>query len=288
MMRYTLIALLTMLVSCKKSISNIDNLSQGRIYVIGHAGSGAASVNNPYPPDSWEAETRAVEYYGADGIETDLQLSRDSVLFMFHDATLESSSSCAGCISYMTSGRLAQCSFKPVAATVDMETQYLSPFEPLVSRFAARKVMPIMFIDLHGGSGCMMSESQLHLYYYRVMAEINKIEIRYNAYDRIFVQCNDEDWTRHAHKRFPKINILFDAGDELLPAQIDSAHANGFYGIAAKNMAVTQSLSKKAHDYGLYVQIYGANAGSDIVDAINKSPDYILADNIQLVQSILQ
>ena len=81
--------------ACKKDVPvlEIRNL-ENKIYAFGHGGMGIKSL---YPIDSFQSLTKSLET-GADGTEMDLQLSADSVLFLYHAPNLSESSDCSGTI----------------------------------------------------------------------------------------------------------------------------------------------------------------------------------------------
>ena len=71
-----------LLVSCKKKENFvINNLNGGRITIIGHAGSGLSSLDNPVKEDTYTSIINALELYGAEGVEMDVHLSKDSVFY---------------------------------------------------------------------------------------------------------------------------------------------------------------------------------------------------------------
>ena len=103
-----------------------------KLVVLGHAGSGFFTPISPFnfrPPSSW----RGVEYaldLGADGIEVDLQLSRDSVVMLYHDQELANSSTGRGCISQHRAAELVQLRYRGGWTTTCFSTSGPSPSTP--------------------------------------------------------------------------------------------------------------------------------------------------------------
>ena len=58
-------------------------------------------------------------------------------------------------------------------------------------------------------------------------------------------------------------------------------------GIAANNKYITPAQVAEARQYGLLVQIYGERSQGGIEDALSKSPDFLLTDNIPLLQQMI-
>jgi len=261
----------------------MQNLSGGRVYIIGHEGSG--ELNNAYPPDSWEGVTRAVEYYNADGVEIDLQLSQDSVLFMFEGNSLEASTTCLGCLVSIDSLLLSKCIYQNTQTPGAISTKYITAFETVVARFSQRKIKPLIFMDLHTATGCI-TNSMEYSYYTNLVTAAEKILAAYDAYDWIYIQSYVPEWLAETVKQYPKTRVMYDG--TLADGDIEYAKNNGFYGIASKNDNINAEQITAAHTAGLRVQLYGADGQNDMVDAFNKSPDYFLTDNIPLSESILE
>ena len=77
----------------------IENLRGGNIQVIGHGGSGFLSLFSPFnalPPNSLASLSKALFVDKSDGVEIDVQMSKDSVLILYHDKKLESKTSSQG------------------------------------------------------------------------------------------------------------------------------------------------------------------------------------------------
>ena len=88
---YIYAVLLLLTTACKKVEDGpIENLNGGIIRVVGHAGLGFESTLTPYPSNTLSSIRKAVEGFNADGVEVDVQLSKDSVPVLYHDNTLES------------------------------------------------------------------------------------------------------------------------------------------------------------------------------------------------------
>lgn len=285
MNKWCLVCLLScfLFIDCKKVSSNIQNLNGGRIYIIGHEGSG--EINAQYPPDSWEGVTRAVEYDNADGVEVDLQLSSDSVLFMFEGNSLDASTSGIGCVLSLDSEALSHCIYKNTQTLGDLSAKYVAAFERLVQRFSQRSIKPIIFMDLHTSTGCV-DESMQHAYYTALVAAAEKILQKYNAYSWIYLQSYVPEWLAETLRQYPQTKVMYDG--TLDDGDIEYARNSGFYGIASKNDNISADQVKAAHTAGLHVQLYGADGQNDMVNAMNKSPDYFLTDNIPLSESMLQ
>lgn len=269
-------------VGCKKPEA-VSNLNNNTIAIIGHGGNGIPGLNSNLPMDSYESAVQALDGNAADGVELDIKLSADSVLFMYHDQELDGLSSCSGCIFDYQSEVLLQCKFKPVTSA-DGGNYYLSALEKVVAKYSTVANKPIIFIDLHADLGCGLAGAGKEWYYSATLYAINSLLAKYNAYDYIFVQANSFDWLMEARNKFPNIKVFLDVA--VGPGNIAEAANNGFYGVACKDEHLTEEEVTLAHSKGLRVQLYGVRG--KFTNAINKSPDYILTDNIPLLRNTLK
>lgn len=75
---------------------------------LGHRGTGQTRPGHPYPENSLSSFRAAIDL-GADGIELDVELTADGQLVVMHDATLDRTTNCTGCVSAFTLAELRQC-----------------------------------------------------------------------------------------------------------------------------------------------------------------------------------
>ena len=82
---YIILPLLLFFTYCEKQEDfNVKNLNHNIIMILGHAGMGDLYK---YPNNTMES-IEPVLGIGADGTELDIQMTKDSVLILFHDETL--------------------------------------------------------------------------------------------------------------------------------------------------------------------------------------------------------
>jgi glycerophosphoryl diester phosphodiesterase len=275
------IILLLSFAGCKKP-TQAPNLNGGKIKVIGHGGAGLPGPNSDLQLNSKAGIDKALGLYQADGVEVDVKLSSDSVLFMYHDKQLESTTTCSGCMFELYASELSKCSFKPVTSSIG-EVHYLTKLEDILAQYKNTK--PTIFLDLHVDLGCNPSSERKQWYYTTTLYAIDNLLAKYSAYDNVLIQANSLDWLLEARAKFPLLKVLLDG--DITEGLINISADNGFAGVASKNMDITKEEVELAHSKGLLVQIYGANGKSSSIEAINKGPEFILADNIPLLQNIL-
>ena len=105
---YFLILISTQLCSCKKDVdldfNNIDN----KIAVFGHGGMGIYSRR---PLDSMESLFECLSH-NSDGVEVDVQLTKDNELVAYHDTDLSGKSYCDGQVAEKNWNEMSDCVYK--------------------------------------------------------------------------------------------------------------------------------------------------------------------------------
>lgn len=277
----TLLAL--SLVACNKPSE--DLMRNGfRVQIIGHGGCGVSGINQPLPFNSLESILRAVTFYNADGIETDVQLSKDGVLFLFREAALEAESSCSGCIQQYTAAEVEQCRFRTFSASTT--AYHIGRLATVLQQFSQRKIKPLLFLDLHPELSCISDPLEKEAYYERVAVALAALLSQYQAQEWVWIQSSYNPWLRKCRDK--GLQVLKDVTDKAVPDALpETAAAARVSGIAANNRYISAGQVAEARGYGLVVQIHGERSKQGLADALGKAPDYLLTDNIPLLQQML-
>jgi glycerophosphoryl diester phosphodiesterase len=269
---------LSLFQGCKKdSRWKIDNLNGGRITILGHAGCGFASLNNPVPENSMASIKKAIGFYNAEGVEVDVQLSADNILFLYHDTYLNTATDFQGCIRSHSAAELNTCQY-------NNSDEKLASLEECLSYCAAQEYPPAVFIDTRLDLTC-----ETNLDYYQFIAayaeSLYEIITEYHAESWVSVESSDPDFLNLIKAKNNSIALYL---DDMIPDNINIVLQNQFRGIVVSNRKCTAEQIKEAHSKGIYICIFEAYTRAELKDAIKKSPDIIQADNITLLKSLLQ
>jgi len=272
---------------CQKvDLDAIDNLSSNKIAVIGHGGIGFESTQNPLPHDSYSSIMKAVEAFGVDGVEMDIQMSADGVIFMYHDNTLETMTDCAGCILYTNSEVLKNCRYRASVRSNLFLNEKLSPVEIIFERFSKLQVKPTMILDIKEAlPNC--GDFDFDNYVAQFTDEIIRLIVKYDALDWCIVESEKLKFMTALKEKLPTLKLSFIPNYHTEEEIIDSAE-RGFYMISSRNDLISKEFSKFIHDNGLRVAIYSVKTKDGSIEAVKKSPDFIYTDNIGLLQEILR
>jgi len=268
----------------KDKLEPVQNLNNNRIGVIGHGGIGFQSLNNELPHNSITSLLKTVEAYGADGVEADIQMSSDKVLFMYHDHLLEESTNCWGCMYNMPAAQIRKCSYKNHFTGNVLHDEKLARLSTLMESFYARGVKPIVFFDMRTVPQCASPVEQKQ-YIELLSDEVLRIINQYNACEWVFVESTDLDFLKLLRKKDNKVKLMMDGNNA--NGMIQLCLENGFNGIVVENKHLQKQHVLQAHHHKLFVTTFNVKTNADHVAAINKWVDFIQTDNIPLLQQML-
>lgn len=270
--------------SCKEEeIGVIDNLNGGKIIVCGHGGSGFQSYVNPYPTNSFVSIQRALEGYNADGVEVDVQITKDKKLFLYHDKDLNVSTGCTGCIPSMLSTEIENCKYdKNISGNVFSDERLIS-LEELLSHYSDLLNSRYFYLDMRIDNECdpnaLPDKDTL-------ANEAVKMIQKYSAYKFMPVISGDTSLLNTIKKIDNKVNLILENNNVALA--IFLASNLNYSGIICGNEDISKEQVKDAHLKNLQVILFNVKRRNTTIEAIKKCPDAIQTDNLQLLQEVLR
>ncbi|MFC2176698.1 glycerophosphodiester phosphodiesterase [Bacteroidota bacterium] len=237
----------------------IDNLQGGEIHNIGHGGNGYYASEDV---NSLEAFKAAIDS-DINGSEMDIQMTKDSVFVVFHNAFISQSEDCQKLIFELTLEQLKACADKPIAvledvlnlnwkngAVLSFDLKY-PPKDPDLQNTLCQKLRAVQ--NAHPNL--------------EILVESNVMEVLTNLktwdVSNVFYYCTQPN------------------------TDIETSAKHKFDGISIRNELITSEQAKAAHVLGLRVMIWGTRYPSHHREAVLKSPDIVQTDNPQLLQRLL-
>jgi len=281
---FIFLAIILACTKCTKvDTDNIVNLNNGKIDVIGHGGAGFQSLINPLPTNSFISIRNAIDGLNADGVEIDLQVSKDGVPILFHDAPLEKSTSCTGCINEKTAEELIKCRYYNYYGSQVLKDETLITFSSLVDYFKDRSKKPRIYLNVKK-TRCL--DETTNIFFDVWTKQIIRSIQEKNAYDFISIYDGDTNYLKKVREIDPNVKIEYNAQkfEEGLTVCI-SQKINTMI-IANEDISKDQVIL--AHKNNIRVILWQIIRRKDAVDAIGKNPDGIMTDNIPIIQEVLQ
>lgn len=268
----------------KPDISKTKTLKYGKLLVFGHGGSGFGILNTPNPPNSEESIIGAIDFNGADGVEIDIQVVRDSAIVVYHDEDLITQTNCKGCIQALDSAEIRKCRYRKAFINTNQESQVIF-LNQVIERFSKYTVKPHISLNVHLHYNCMEYEQweKMDAVFARKLAELVNT---YNGHDWIFIESEVPRFLNRIQEHDSSIKLFYIA--DINAENITTCVANNFAGFVSSHHKTTSQNIMDVRARGLLVSLYNANIRPDLKEAINNLPDFIQTDNIVLAKQLLR
>ncbi|HEY9113998.1 MAG TPA: glycerophosphodiester phosphodiesterase family protein [Bacteroidales bacterium] len=256
---FLLLGLLLLANACQKEDDyNIQNLNHNNIMILGHAGMGEFYK---YPNDSWES-IEPVLGIGADGTEMDVQITKDSVLILFHDETLDGRTKCGNyqspyhynwaeiqnCLYNNAFFEIPICTVDEVFSRIPNLTNYYFSFDiKLNSEFQNDSAYRDLFLRA-----------------------IKRVCEKHYISKNVFIE-GDLDMQLKAKQLGLKTKGI------LIGSNVDEAVKNNIFGIGFTVDASKDEI-EYAHQKGIYVMMWGAKSDAGNKKAIELNADFLQTD----------
>jgi len=253
---YSFLLLFTIVNCTKKEDYNVTNLNHNTVMVLGHRGMGE---HFQYPGNTIEAVLPVLQI-GADGSELDIQITKDSVLVLFHNNELDGRTKCSGRIIDYNWDEIKNCRYSALQTDVKLicVDELFSNIENLNEYYFA--------------FDCKLTVDNPYDISYRktFLRAIKLISNKYRMSGNIFIE-GDLGFLQIA-KELGLTNKGF-----LIGSSVDKAIENNFFGIGA-SLNTSADTINYAHENGIYVMMWGAKTDLGNKQALKLNPDIIQTD----------
>lgn len=259
--------LLTISWGCKKDSVYQDTL------VYGHAGTTIHPELWVYPANTKESVLYALDALGAEGVEIDIQMTKDSVLVLFHDAFLDGVSNLTGCV--------AQYNFSELLDLNLYNTRYeLATLEEILALCFERGKK--MYLDLKPFNHCTGKDVDHHTF----NNALNKILTPYTPQQKSNIVVNTRNiellhnlFDSSLVKSFETENISF-AIEKYESGEIDE--------VGVKLSAMNEANASAMNAAGLNFTIFSLKSQKEIQKGLLFEPIRIVTDNIAYTQKMIR
>jgi len=263
-----------LLVACNTSNPTFDiqNLNGNEITVLGHRG---MSTNYKYPGNTFESISTALNL-GADGSEIDVQVTKDSVLVIYHNKDLSSLTNFKGNIIDFNWSELKDCKYitKDDSSYSVINIDSLFNWIPNVHNY-------YFSFDLKLNYGDEDTSAYLKKFAYA----INKVVDNHKMYNRIMIETGNLQLHRQLKSDNTQV-LQFITGKDIADG-IRIANELDLYGIGIGS-SITRKDIEQAHINGLRVMTWVPKSKWDNIKAIRKNPDFIQTAKLEHMVQIME
>ncbi|AFM05189.1 glycerophosphoryl diester phosphodiesterase [Bernardetia litoralis DSM 6794] len=262
--------------SCHKEEINI-NLNEKSIKVIGHGGMGIGQV---YPMNTYESIAYALSL-GSDGVEIDVQMTKDGVLVAFHDEELETKTNKKGKIYEQNWDDIKDAQYIKSAPYTNyriVRLEDLFAYLPNLDKY-------VISLDVKSFNPSTSAEYN-YQFNTALISLIEKYKQKRNLdLNNIFLELKRTDLIESIQKERPNYQIFT---YETFEIALERAKKYNLRGIIVQTDYLTKEKVELAHNEGLLVATFNTHSETDNIEAINKGVDYIQTDKVQNLIKILK
>lgn len=257
--------------SCKKdeALWQVENLNGNKISAFGHGGMGIAFK---YPIDTYESFEPCLRI-GADGTEMDVQISKDSVLVLYHHQKLEDGTSCHGIVSTKNWAEMKDCLHAcPYSSSVN-----LIPASELFDKVNNKDELIFTYdCKLYHSSTLSYSDKigYLNTYANTLIKHINK----YNAIANSFIESSDTSFLRILQNKNQQLKLFYYTGNYSDGSSVSEKLK--LYGLTIDHNLISKEEITAAHKNNLRITLFNMQTETHNLQAIQKSPDFMQSDKI--------
>jgi len=232
--------------------------------IIGHRGGVAG-----YPENTLAAFKKAVEL-GADGVEFDVQLTKDGEIVVIHDEFIDRTMNGSGLVKDHTLAEL----------------RALNVGEFFNSEFKNQKIPTLReVLEIVKDMEIINIELKNHLSYPNLETKVLKLVDEFKIRDKVIISS----FNHYSLEKIKKIQPAIKTG-ALLMAKIinpaDYAFKRGFDALHMQFLTIDQKTIEKAHFMGMKICAYTVNYSESVIDLLEKGVDMIITDNIEMIQKL--
>jgi glycerophosphoryl diester phosphodiesterase len=256
--------------------------------VIGHAGSGFFTPISPFnalPPSSLGGVRQALAR-GADGIEVDIQLSRDSVPMLYHDVDLSNRTALTGYISQHTAAELTRLPYRGGWPYDWLQHERVATFDELLTELGQRPEFPYLHLDLHEHDQARPEEQRYARSPALVRALGRTLRRHRVPMARVLVLTEYLPSLARLRRELPGAALGLEITDQF-DERLALAEQAGVEAVVLSKYVVTPARVARAHARGMQVVVFGGRSKAAIQRLLSCRPDGIEVDNVPVMLRLL-
>ena len=258
-MKYQLV-LLTVLVTLLNSCQKQNDFPVVDVY--GHAAQSLHRDRTVFPANSYESVQYAIDVLNTEGVEIDIQMTKDSVLVLFHDSYLSESTLMDGCVSQYNYNELKD-------LTLDFTSYKLTTLKSVLELTKSRNVK--VYIDAKIYSFCD-GKTSISAFQYALNQSTQNLDSTYK--NNVYLGMSDLEFLKsitYPIKCFESNYIGYST---------DQALASNFKAVIFNVNLIGDEERTFLNNSGLYWGISGIKDKWSIDQSVALKPKFVITDNI--------
>ncbi len=237
--------------------------------VLAHKAGGGHT--NPYKENTLEAAIYAFAHL--DGIETDIQKSRDGTLWLYHNEVIQNTEG--------KDKRIPGLTDEEIKDIIKKNGLQLNTLEEVLKWKQDHHNLEFISLDIKSWLPTRYSNTQGYLI--ELADEICRLSRKYDCGETLLAECENAVCLQRIKEGDPSISCYLCAYGDYDKGAYRALKA-GFTGLSFKysDGNITKEQIDELHSKGLRIQLWTINDKLSIEQAMKLSPDFIQTDNVKM------
>ncbi|MBK7567433.1 MAG: hypothetical protein IPI31_06345 [Bacteroidetes bacterium] len=249
------------------------------IVIIGHGGSGFETFFSQLPANTLASFDKAIMDDEADGIEMDIQLSKDDVVVIFHDKILDNKTDLKGLVREQLVADLNKCDFHGDFSMFSKGKHSISSLEQILTHFNEFLHTKYFYFNIK-----LEVDPEREKYAQVISEQLVKIINEFDIKKTAIVETSDIRVLNQIQLLDSSIIVMQDIG--AFENDFKYVLSNNFNGLVVANKNITAEQVLLAKKAGKKVVIYGERTRGGLKEVLDKDPDVIQTDKIDLTKRL--
>jgi len=246
-------------------------LPQNKALCLGHGGMG---IKSRYPLDSKNSILECLNQ-GADGVEIDVQMSKDGVLFAFHDAELSERTEGKGLIHDFTANEITAINYKGLFSGKE-------PLQRLDSIFYLLTEFPEVIVTLDVKLYTTLSYTP---YQQAVAESIAQFIEKNDRIKPVLIESQDTSFLNYFHQLSPFSPTYFYTST--FEDGFNTLNKFQYQGLTMDLQNISKEQIDRLHASNFKISLWNVQTAGENTEALGLNPDYIQTDEIKdLLQKV--
>ncbi|MFO8054980.1 MAG: glycerophosphodiester phosphodiesterase [Bacteroidales bacterium] len=263
--------------SCAQQHEEPDNT---KTRILGHRGSGKGLASGYQENTASSVKNAFDKLHGA---EVDIQCSKDSTIWLFHDGNLPENEQGLLCIPSCRDAELEEFAKKDTAFT-------LSRLEEVFRLMVERKPTPFISLDIKGAFSeeCFQENNAPDHYFDMIAQRLSSLLKHYELWDHVLVETNYTYFLDKIKITEPQIECYL-LGFEDFRKNMETVLKKSYDGLSYNfhDKELTKKDIEAAKRKGLKIQLWSLYEQNDLQKALSWKPDFIQTGRVNISPAYL-
>ncbi len=276
------VLLLFSLSSCQKiNPENYKPVHFDQIQMVGHGGAGFIRFNQYFPINSEEAIRKAIEGYGAHGVELDVQFTSDTVPVLFHSEDLREKSFGYGPVCSVPYNEFRKLYFRHNINSRGAMNPRLIGLERALEIYKSYTDDHLLMLEFKHERYCGQPYQTIFSY----ARAMNSLIVAAGLRQRVVIESKDTELLEYVGKLNPNLILIYYSYS--YDDALEKVFRHNFHGFVLHHSRVNASEVRLAQDAGLWVVLFGMRSIKETIETIRKAPDIMVSDNLPVALGFL-